>query len=606
MSRSLLTEAYHKVRPGELDLFRYAVSLVAGIAFPLQVIALSLTVQTLLATSATQPDRANSHPLFSVHKLLGYESPPLRSAIIFLSIAFFLALLQALASRLLLQAASNRSAEFTLSAYRSLFDKSRAMAAKLGVSGQQDSLKEILANDIPKIRDCLFAVLSTNLVCMIQIVVSAIIAFWIHPLLACMGMILGLLAMQCFRWLDQRERTQTPVLRERMATMESRVQDLCQTSPLLLSIQSTTDAQSLLEEQLRTLQSTSSEMASVRNRTTPWMIMVVSLALFLFSMALSIRVIADSDRMTVPVAIALTGELLVAVYAWIRLQGSRKLKTEANESADHLLAFLAQEGGQSHTSDSTLALEYKIELKNVDLKDSRDRILLHDISMEVEVGKITAIIGSDSMQARAIAELLIGFGKPARGQILVDDISASPMNSIDSPQPRSIWVSPDGPLVAGTIESNLHSHGKPKALSEIMEAVRLAGMYESVQNLVDGLATMVAQDDARLEPDHKFRLGIARALLRSPKLVVAEEPSVRVPVEVESSNVDALRQLARQGVAVVVLPSRLETLRHADSIIVLHDHRLSAQGIHAKLLETSELYRHLNYVRFSPLRHIRG
>ena len=226
--------------------------------------------------------------------------------------------------------------------------------------------------------------------------------------------------------------------------------------------------------------------------------------------------------------------------------------------------------------------------------------------MVAEAGKITALITSDPMQARAIAELLIGFGKPARGKILVDGIEATPANSSDSVHPRSIWISPDGPMMAGTIESNLHSHGKPKALSEIMEAVRLAGMYDSVQNLVDGLATMVAQDDARLEPDQKFRLGIARAILRCPKLVVAEEPSVRVPAEVESANLDALRQLSQQGSAVVVLPNRLETLRHADSIIVLHDHRVSAQGLHAKLLESSELYRHLNYVRFSPLRHIRG
>jgi len=82
--------------------------------------------------------------------------------------------------------------------------------------------------------------------------------------------------------------------------------------------------------------------------------------------------------------------------------------------------------------------------------------------------------------------------------------------------------------------------------------------------------------------------------------VVAHEPSGTVGPTIANETTNALLQLKSEGACVVVLPTRLATLRSADQIVVLNDHRIELVGTHAKLLEQSELYRHLIYIRFAP------
>jgi ABC-type multidrug transport system fused ATPase/permease subunit len=75
---------------------------------------------------------------------------------------------------------------------------------------------------------------------------------------------------------------------------------------------------------------------------------------------------------------------------------------------------------------------------------------------------------------------------------------------------------------------------------------------------------------------------------------------VKVKAATESETLDAIRQLKSDRTMLVVLPQRLSTLRAADQILVIKDHKLVARGTHAQLLEESEIYRHLNYLQFSP------
>jgi ABC-type multidrug transport system fused ATPase/permease subunit len=99
-------------------------------------------------------------------------------------------------------------------------------------------------------------------------------------------------------------------------------------------------------------------------------------------------------------------------------------------------------------------------------------------------------------------------------------------------------------------------------------------------------------------------LGIARAILRQASIVVVEEPATRVDSKTEQETIDAIRALVKPNNISVLLPQRLTTLRQCDQIILLHDHQIADVGTHAELLQRSDLYRHLNYVRFSPLRHV--
>lgn len=123
---------------------------------------------------------------------------------------------------------------------------------------------------------------------------------------------------------------------------------------------------------------------------------------------------------------------------------------------------------------------------------------------------------------------------------------------------------------------------------------------EAILNLPDGLMTLVTPNEDRIVPDHLFRLGLTRGLIKKPKLIVAQEPELQVKASTEAETLSAMLQLKSTTTMLVVLAERLSTLRAADQIIVLHEHRIAAVGTHSDLLEQSEIYRHLNYIQFSP------
>ncbi|MFO0924138.1 MAG: ABC transporter ATP-binding protein, partial [Pirellulales bacterium] len=303
-------------------------------------------------------------------------------------------------------------------------------------------------------------------------------------------------------------------------------------------------------------------------------------------------------------ALIFFGSLFASAYACIRLIRIRTEYQETSDKVQAIVQLLSQLEKDPLVSgqEALPAIQKRISLDHVTLRDSEGRRLLEDVCMDMEPGKLVAIIGSDRLQARAVAEILLGFGRPSSGRILLDGVNTIDVDPL-ALRGTSAWIGPDGPLIAGTLEDNLHQR-KSASLVELTEAVRDAGVYDAIQNLSDGLTTLVSPHDDRLKPDYLFRLGIARTLVKNPTLVVAEEPTARVLPQVEAETLEALHQMTRRGMFVVVLPNRLTTLRHAHQIVVLHENRVSAIGTHAELLEQSELYRHLNYIRFSPLRHI--
>ncbi len=144
---------------------------------------------------------------------------------------------------------------------------------------------------------------------------------------------------------------------------------------------------------------------------------------------------------------------------------------------------------------------------------------------------------------------------------------------------------------------------RTRPVDELIDAVREAGAYEAIASLPDYFSTLLTDDDDRLKGDALFRLGIARALLSQASIVVANEPAEKNGATA-GETIDALRAIARRGSIVFVQPKRSNTLRQVDQVVLLHEKKVVAVGTHNELLEKSELYRHLNYILFSPLRNV--
>jgi ABC-type transport system involved in cytochrome bd biosynthesis fused ATPase/permease subunit len=159
-------------------------------------------------------------------------------------------------------------------------------------------------------------------------------------------------------------------------------------------------------------------------------------------------------------------------------------------------------------------------------------------------GQLTVVISPDPCLAKALVEMILGFGQPSSGRLLFDTIDSKDLSN-DAIRDASLWVAANGPLVSGTIEDNLWLGSPRDATVDLRDVTDKARMSQAIFNLPDGLQTLVSAKEERLSSDLLFRLGIARGFLKKPSLIVAEEPKASQPAaEVETTR--ALLELRNQ------------------------------------------------------------
>jgi ABC-type multidrug transport system fused ATPase/permease subunit len=234
-------------------------------------------------------------------------------------------------------------------------------------------------------------------------------------------------------------------------------------------------------------------------------------------------------------------------------------------------------------------------LEHVTVQDSRSRKLLEDVSVAFNSGQLIGIAADQWLEGRALAELLIGLGRPTSGRMLVDGKLAADLK-MDSLTSCAHWVASDGSILTGSIAENLSTAN----LRFIDPAIELAQLNDLIVRLSEGMNTLVTHDDDRFLADEAFRIGIARALIRQASIVVVEEPEPVHDPSVEQKTLQAVKNLVRPEYLTVVLPKRIGTLRQCDQVVFVHGHRVQDVGSHAELLQRNDVYRHLTYLRFNP------
>jgi ABC-type multidrug transport system fused ATPase/permease subunit len=321
-------------------------------------------------------------------------------------------------------------------------------------------------------------------------------------------------------------------------------------------------------------------------------------ALLLF--VLSIRVLEPSSRLHIGDVVVLIGSVIVSVSSLFRLNRGIRKRLSASASAEKLVHYLSLSTKSLEISSggSVAPVTSAVIWEHVTFRDSNKHRLLDDVSMSLYPGKITAVVSMDQGTAHALSEMIMGFGKPASGRILVDGVNMIDLDSM-SLRRNALLVNDRGPLLDGTVEENMLAGVKKDTTLDLVAVAREARVAEGILNLADGFGTILSSNDERLAPDQLYRLGIARALIRKPSIIVAFEPKQRVSAQDELESLSALVTLKEMGATVLVVPERLSTLRAADQSVVFQEGRVLVSGTHQKLLEDSELYRHFNYIRFS-------
>lgn len=223
--------------------------------------------------------------------------------------------------------------------------------------------------------------------------------------------------------------------------------------------------------------------------------------------------------------------------------------------------------------------------------DDPERLVLHDITVELAPGELVALVGPSGAGKTTFSSLLPRLYDVTEGRVLVDGQDVRDLTQ-DSLRAAVGVVSQDPHLFHETVRDNL-TYARPGiADAELDEACRAAQVYDVVAALPDGYDTVVGERGYRLSGGEKQRLSIARLLLKDPAIVILDEATSHLDSENEAAVQRALAT-ALEGRTALVIAHRLSTITQADKILVLDEGRLVEQGTHEELLEAEALYSEL-------------
>lgn len=226
--------------------------------------------------------------------------------------------------------------------------------------------------------------------------------------------------------------------------------------------------------------------------------------------------------------------------------------------------------------------EGNVCFKNVYFGYDPTNPVLNDISFNIAAGTTTAIVGASGQGKSTIARLLFRFYDPVAGSISIDGQDLLDVTQVSLR--RQIGVVPqDCVLFNDTIEYNI-LYGKPSAShEEVVSAAKLAKIHDFIIGLPDGYETKVGERGLRLSGGEKQRVGIARAILKSPALMIYDEATSALDTKVEREIQSSLRQISL-GRTTLTIAHRLSTIQHAEQILVLVGGRIAERGSHSELM----------------------
>jgi ATP-binding cassette subfamily B protein len=261
-------------------------------------------------------------------------------------------------------------------------------------------------------------------------------------------------------------------------------------------------------------------------------------------------------------AVALLKPYLTAIFRWI------PSIIEGNESLTALYELMETENARPYSGTRRIPFSGKVTLASVSFRYKDDPIL-HDINLTIHPGTRVAIVGPNGSGKTTIANLILGFYHPQRGQLYADDYPFSELDIVHLR--RHIGAVTQNPIIfPGTIHENI-TYGHPDAtFKQVVQAAELATAHEFIQQLPHGYETFVGEDGMLLSGGQGQRIAIARALLHRPKLLILDEPTNHLDTVAVNQ---LLRNLGRldNAPAILIISHDMDVVRQAQSIHILQE-----------------------------------
>ena len=241
----------------------------------------------------------------------------------------------------------------------------------------------------------------------------------------------------------------------------------------------------------------------------------------------------------------------------------------------------------------------KVEFRAIDFKyPSAQTNAISDVSFLIKPGQTVAVVGRSGSGKSTLVKLLARFYLPTSGEILLDgqnvkDIALAHYREQLAFVPQNITIFSDS--VAGNIALGAMNDSERKAIEHAAEQAQAA---KFVQDLEDGYDTLIGDQGLGLSGGQQQRIAIARALLKQAPVLILDEATSALDTESEALIQSAL-DTSREGRTTFVVAHRLSTIESADSVLLMDEGRVVAQGSHQQLLNSEPLYRSLHQQGFA-------
>ncbi|MBT3688629.1 MAG: ABC transporter ATP-binding protein [Cryomorphaceae bacterium] len=235
--------------------------------------------------------------------------------------------------------------------------------------------------------------------------------------------------------------------------------------------------------------------------------------------------------------------------------------------------------------------ENRITFNSVEFNYGEAKIL-DKISFTINKGESVALVGSSGSGKTTIANLLNGFFNTRSGNLLIDDNNISQITKESLYRNISI-VTQESILFNDTILNNIKIGNLGSKKEDVINAAKEANAHEFIEQQLDGYDTMIGDYGNKLSGGQKQRLTIARAMLKSPSILILDEATSSLDSKSEKKIQDAIDKLM-SGKTSLIIAHKFSTIKKCDKIILIDKGKIIAQGTHEELINSNSSYKNMN------------
>lgn len=262
---------------------------------------------------------------------------------------------------------------------------------------------------------------------------------------------------------------------------------------------------------------------------------------------------------------------------------------KAKGATERMISILDLDEEDYHFGEEKIDTNHPININNVTFA-YKEETILNDINFTIHPGKVTAIVGPSGSGKTTLFSLIERFYDPTDGQISIGD---KPINNfkLETWRKHIGYVAQENPLIIGTIRENI-CYGIDREITddELIKVSKMAYVDQFVNELPHGYDTEVGERGIKLSGGQRQRIGIARAILRNPKLLMLDEATSNLDSKSELVVQNALSNLMK-GRTTLIIAHRLSTVIDAEQIVFLDKGNITGVGTHEELYKYHQMYK---------------